>query len=107
MKTGQPLAAAASIVVWMALVESALSVGSAPLHMTSIHGRPEHKRVSPEAGNELFSAQADGAAQRTATKTLRTLRSADTLVVPAKAGTQGSRRNLQALDSRLRGNDAC
>jgi hypothetical protein len=41
-KTGQPFVIAVPIVVLMAEVESAAPDGSAPLQVTSIHGRPEH-----------------------------------------------------------------
>lgn len=47
MWTGQPLAIALLIVVWMALVSSWESSPSAPLQRTSIHGLPEHIRASP------------------------------------------------------------
>ena len=47
MWTGQPLAIALLIVVWMAVVSSWESSPSAPLQRTSIHGLPEHIRASP------------------------------------------------------------
>jgi len=47
MRTGQLLAIAVAIVVWIALVSSWLSSPNAPLQRTSIHGRPEHISASP------------------------------------------------------------
>jgi hypothetical protein len=44
--TGQLLAIAVLIVVWKALLSSWLSSPTAPLHFTSIQGRPEHIRTS-------------------------------------------------------------
>jgi len=47
MCIGQPLVTAVAIVVWIALVSSWLSLPVAPLHLTSIHGWPEHISTSP------------------------------------------------------------
>src|SRR5215207_5135605 len=47
MCTGQLLVIAASIVLWIAAVSSAVPLPTAPLHLTSIHGRPEHISTSP------------------------------------------------------------
>src|SRR5438874_12500493 len=47
MNTGQLLAIALLMVVWIAALSSWLSSPTAPLQRTSIHGRPEHISTSP------------------------------------------------------------
>src|SRR5215212_1300664 len=47
MCTGQLLVTAVFMVVWMAVVSSCVPSPTAPLHLTSIQGRPEHINTSP------------------------------------------------------------
>src|SRR3954452_5727120 len=47
MCTGQLLATAVFMVVWIAVVSSCVPSPMAPLHLMSIHGRPEHISTSP------------------------------------------------------------